>query len=541
MEDDHDGDEEDDDDDDDMEEIPNEWSLRKSNAATLDYLAVLFQDAILQYILPVMQKKLESRDWWERESAILAIGAISEGCREGMKAYLPTLIPFLLKIMSDENPLVRSITCWAISRYSIWLIDYHKQYPDSPIFRDTFLGFLGKMMDPNKKVQEAAASAVITMEEKARRRVIPFIGDVLKTVAACFPVYSKKNMLMLYECISTLADVVGNSLNNPDYINILIPPLVKKWNSMNDNDSKLFPLLDCMGAVACALQDGFGPFVKPIYQRCFDLITAKYKQEQEHTDQDYRYDKDVIFYSLDLISGMIEGLGSTMEPLLHGSNFIPLLLHCMADEVPEIRYSAYSVAGEIAKKCISCYGQHLNKAVQILIENLDPRENCSSNAFWCLGEMAMSIGADFRFFADKVLQAAIKFINLPKSSSSMQENVCVTIGRLGLVCPDIVANRLPEFSTNWLISMRKIRHDSEREQCYKGLCVFVRKNPKAFINIFHYLCDAISFYRSPPKELYDEFKNILQVYKTNIGADWDKYFSSFPEDLKQYLRKHYNL
>lgn len=53
-----------------------------------------------------------------------------------------------------------------------------------------------------------------------------------------------KNLLILYDAIGTLADSVGHHLNKPDYINLLMPPLIQKWNILKDEDKDLFPLLE---------------------------------------------------------------------------------------------------------------------------------------------------------------------------------------------------------------------------------------------------------------------------------------------------------
>ena len=44
------------------------------------------------------------------------------GCSEGMAEYLPGIVPGLLQCMKDSKPLVRSITCWTMSRYSAWIV-----------------------------------------------------------------------------------------------------------------------------------------------------------------------------------------------------------------------------------------------------------------------------------------------------------------------------------------------------------------------------------------------------------------------------------
>ena len=70
---------------------------------------------------------LQDKDWRARESAILALGAISEGCAQGLLPYLADMIQMLLPKLDDPRPLVRGITCWALSRYSQWVAQASRQ------------------------------------------------------------------------------------------------------------------------------------------------------------------------------------------------------------------------------------------------------------------------------------------------------------------------------------------------------------------------------------------------------------------------------
>ena len=65
----------------------------------------------------------QEQDWKARESGILALGAISEGCAAGLLHYLADMVAALLPLLTDTRPLVRSITCWALSRYSRWIVE----------------------------------------------------------------------------------------------------------------------------------------------------------------------------------------------------------------------------------------------------------------------------------------------------------------------------------------------------------------------------------------------------------------------------------
>jgi transportin-1 len=106
------------------------------------------------------------------------------------------------------------------------------------------LQLLKRVLDGNKRVQEAACSAFATLEEEACTELVPYLGFILETLVFAFSKYQHKNLLILYDAIGTLADSVGHHLNKPDYINLLMPPLIQKWNVLKDEDKDLFPLLE---------------------------------------------------------------------------------------------------------------------------------------------------------------------------------------------------------------------------------------------------------------------------------------------------------
>lgn len=241
-----DNDEDDDDDDEDDDGLDDdnslsEWNLRKCSAAALDMLANVFREECLPILYPVLNEILFSPQWEVKESGILALGAIAEGCMQGMMPHLAELIPYLVSCLSDKKALVRSITCWTLSRYSNWVVNQanHDQYL-KPLMEE----LLKRILDSNKRVQEAACSAFATLEEEACTELVPYLSFILKTLVFAFSKYQHKNLLILYDAIGTLADSVGHHLNKPDYINMLMPPLIQKWNLLKDEDKDLFPLLE---------------------------------------------------------------------------------------------------------------------------------------------------------------------------------------------------------------------------------------------------------------------------------------------------------
>jgi len=61
--------------------------------------------------------------------------------------------------------------------------------------------------------------------------------------------------------------------------------------------------------------------------------------------------KDFLVAALDLISGLVEGLGSQVESLIVCSNIMHLLRLSMEDIVPEVRQSSFAVFGDLTKAC----------------------------------------------------------------------------------------------------------------------------------------------------------------------------------------------
>jgi len=531
-------DDDDDDDDDDYEfEGHADWNLRKCAASSLDLLSNIFGNDLLQSLLPEIQSRMQpNKDWWERECAILAIGAISEGCRTGMFTHLPSLVPYLINVLNDPKPLVRSITCWSLGRYSRWVVEQ----PEDIYFKPMLGALLVRIVDSNKRVQEAACSAFATLEEAAGSLLIPYIYNILTAVQNAFQMYSKKNLFILYDAIRTLADAVGTELNNERHISLLMPCLINKWNQLADTDKNIFPLLDCLTGIASALKTGFLHFATPVYQRCLRLIDYTYKQQAMNPKTEV--DRDFIVCSLDLLSGVIEALQRNIEPLVHNSSLLPLLKQCMNDRNYDVRQSAFGVVGDLAKICVNQLRPAIPEFMPLLIKSLDSgNHGVSSNACWAIGEIAMGIRADIHPYVNDVLGSLLPIMNNTDLHVAHLENTAITIGRLGLVCPDVVSPHLAKFSKNWCLALGSIRNDVEKEHSYMGMCTMIRANPQGVLNTFPFVCECMAKYEDAKPELQQEFALLLRGFKNSMGAGWAPYFARFPENIQNTLRRNYQL
>ncbi|NXF28253.1 TNPO2 protein, partial [Rhodinocichla rosea] len=411
-----DGDDEDDDD------TLSDWNLRKCSAAALDVLANVFREELLPHLLPLLKELLFHLEWVVKESGILVLGAIAEGCMQGMVPYLPELIPHLIRCLADRKALVRSIACWTLSRYAHWVVAQPPELYLKPLMTE----LLQRILDGNKRVQEAACSAFATLEEEACTELVPYLSFILDTLVFAFGKYQHKNLLILYDAIGTLADSVGHHLNQPEYIQKLMPPLIQKWNELKDEDKDLFPLLECLSSVATALQSGFLPYCEPVYQRCVTLVQKTLAQAMmynQHPEQYEAPDKDFMIVALDLLSGLAEGLGGHVEQLVARSNIMTLLFQCMQDTMPEVRQSSFALLGDLTKACFVHVKPCIAEFMPILGTNLNPEFiSVCNNATWAIGEICMQMGSEMQPYVPMVLQNLVEIINRPNTPKTLLEN-----------------------------------------------------------------------------------------------------------------------
>lgn len=530
-------------DDDGDDEALSDWNLRKCSAAALDVLANVFHDEMLSIVLPLLKDLLFHQEWELKESGILVLGAIAEGCMSGMEMHLPELIPYLITSLSDNKALVRSITCWALSRYAHWVVGQPHDIYLKPLMTE----LLKRILDSNKRVQEAACSAFATLEEEACTELVPYLSFILETLVYAFYKYQHKNLLILYDAIGTLADSVGHYLNKPEYITLLMPPLIEKWNSLKDSDKDLFPLLECLSSVATALQSGFLPYCEPVFKRCVSLIEQTLNQHYAHfsnPDQFEAPDKDFMIVALDLLSGLAEGLEHQIEPLATSSPLLKLLFQCMQDVLPEVRQSSFALLGDLTKACYFYVKPFVGEFLPILGINLNPDYiSVCNNATWAIGEIAIkSVAMEIQQFYPIILPKLINIINRPNTTKTLLENTAITIGRLGLVCPEIVAPYLQQFIRPWCSSLRNIRDNEEKDSSFRGVCMMININPTGIVHDFIFFCDAIASWTNPKDDMRDMFYKILHGFKSQVGDDnWNRFSDQFPQPLKDRLLSTYGV
>ncbi|KAG8654531.1 transportin-1 isoform X1 [Manihot esculenta] len=534
---------------DDDDDSLNVWNLRKCSAAGLDIISNIYRDGILPTLMPLVEAKLSTSDdetWKEREAAVLALGAVAEGCIEGLYPHLAEIVAYLIPVLDDKFPLLRSITCWTLSRFSKFIVQGMVNQKGTEQFNKVLMGLLRRILDTNKRVQEAACSAFATLEEEAAEEMVPYLETILQHLMCAFGRYQRRNLRIVYDAISTLADAVAVELNQPRYLEILMPPLIAKWQQLADSDKDLFPLLECFTSIAQALGTGFSQFAGPVFQRCLNIIQLQQLAKVDPTSAGIQYDKEFVVCSLDLISGLAEGLGGGIESLVSQSNLRDVLLQCCVDDAPDVRQSALALLGDLARVCPVYLRPSLSNFLNIAAKQLGSPElqesiSVANNACWAIGELAIKVREEVSPVLMTVISCLVPILHHAEGlNRSLVENSAITLGRLAWVCPELVSPHMEHFMQPWCAALSMIRDDVEKEDAFRGLCAIVRLNPSGALNSLVYMCRAIASWQVIRSEdLHNEVCQVLHAYKQMLrDGSWERCLSALEPPVKDKLSKY---
>eukprot|EP00842_Homolaphlyctis_polyrhiza_P004959 jgi/Hompol1/5464/HPOL_004458-RA len=560
--DDVDGDEDDYDDDGD-EDADIEWNVRKCSAAAIDVMATVFKDEFLRILLPHLQVQLTSSEWTHREAGILCLGAIAEGCMGGMIQHLPQLVPMLAQTLKDKMPLVRSITCWTLGRYSSWIVHgdpmlqssmtpEQRRHHTTTYFEPVLHGILVMSLDNNKRVQETGCSALAVIEDVAGNMLVPYLVPILQTLANAFPKYQYKNLLILYDALGTLADTVGNALNNPQLVEIIVPRLMEKWDSLDDNNPDIFPLFECFSSLAVSFGTGFMPLAPTIWSRCLRIIHGSLIQYEQFTSSGgngLEPDKDFLIVSLDLLSGVVHGLGAASEQLVVSGqpNAIDLLIACMNHPYSEVRQSACALVGDFATHVFPSIKPRIPEFLNLVIPLIQPPSveesgtGACNNAAWACGEIALKMSAtEMQPWVPTLLQHLVPVL-LSHGKPALKENAAITIGRLSISNAALIAPVLQQFAREWCQALGRIRDNLEKESAFMGFCQLIVTNPNALVNDLVYFCDAVVQWNRISPELNEKFRQILTMYASGMGPQWKQTTATWPALIQARLNERYSL
>lgn len=297
--------------------------------------------------------------------------------------------------------------------------------------------------------------------------------------------------------------------------------------------------------------EAFAPYAGPVYERCLNLARSSliaYQAYQQNPDLD-EPDRTFLVVALDLLSGLTQGLGMHLAPLIarDEADFFKVLVLCLKHPQAPVRQSAYALVGDLAMTTFPVLRPHMPQVMAELVQQLDPEPklefvSACNNAAWSVGEVALRYGRadpEFAQWVPTLVGRLVPILLHPKAPRSLHENAAVSIGRIGLVHPEIVAPLLPEFAQAWCQALYEIRDNEEKDSAFRGLCTLVQHNPAGIAKSLLWFCNAIVRWQAPSVELNEMFRALLQGFKNHDEQGWAAQVASFPPVIQQRLAERY--
>lgn len=521
-----------------------EWTVRKCSAATLDVLALTFGAEVVSLTLPQLKDRLVLPQWPVAEAAILTFGAIAEGLL--LSEQLPELVPFLVERLQDPAPRVRQMACWTLLRYARWVCDAAAAGgPFAGYFMPTIEAVVRCALDAKKVVQQAACLALGAFVEQALFELIsPLVEPLLRHFGECFLRYQRRNMVVLYDTVQLFVEKLGGVLASPQYVDMLLPPLLAKWGVLANDDNELWPLLECMLLVAALLGDGFAPYAVPVYQRALAILAQCRALELQHKDNPLVEPllKDFVVALLDLLDGVVQGLGVHSAQLfqlhLAPAALMEAVVCLLEDSENDVRQLAYALLGDLAIYVFDpIVAPSVAVVVQQMVEEITARllglSAVCNNAAWAFGEMLLRMLQEA--MAPYAETMAATLVLLIQSGFDVEEtvleNAAIALGRMGTHLPGVLAPHLPLFFLFWSQYMDGLVENDEKATAFIGMCHIVAANPLVATQVdqraLGMFLQTATTYQEPPPELQQLFHTLVHGFHTMLGDGWREFLTKF--------------
>lgn len=205
---------------------------------------------ILQPTFSWLPRMMQSMAWRDRHAALMAISAISEGCREQMIGELKQVLELVVPALKDPHPRVRWAGCNALGQMSTdFAPTMQKDYYDVVL-----TAILPVLDSPEARVKSHAAAALVNFCEEAEKSVLePYLDNLLGSL---FQLLQNEKRYVQEQALSTIATIADAAEKNfGKYYDSLMPLLVNVLRSQGEKEYRLLraKAMECATLIALAV------------------------------------------------------------------------------------------------------------------------------------------------------------------------------------------------------------------------------------------------------------------------------------------------
>ena len=197
-----------------------------------------------------LPRMMNSMAWRDRHAALMAISAISEGCRDLMIGELSQVLDLVVPALQDPHPRVRWAGCNALGQMST---DFAPKMQTD--FYDRVLKAVVPVLNsPEARVKSHAAAALVNFCEEAEKSILePYLDDLLSHLFQLLQSEKRFVQEQALSTIATIADAAQAAFSK--YYDTLMPLLVNVLQKQSEKEYRLLrgKAMECATLIALAV------------------------------------------------------------------------------------------------------------------------------------------------------------------------------------------------------------------------------------------------------------------------------------------------
>lgn len=413
-------------------ELEEEWegynpnfTLRKCCSKLMENLSNLYPHPVFEIVKPLLENEIQHSDWIIKERSILALGAIANGAYLSLKPHLCNLVPFLIRELQHPHKLVRAISCWALSRFTRFILIDNFSETSENLFKEYLIEILKKFFDKEPIVQEAACSALSNMILTGKEKLEPYLFDVFKVITDVFDQYSGTSLLTLYDIISLITESYENHFKNPTLIGKLVNCVVNRWfNSVKTIDCKIIsPIFEMVCSIIKVASGYTQQFFECFYNGCLLIIETNLNLLSKHKDPSY-IDREILSKSLDLMSILCQFFPNLIKENRNKNTMLDYIVNLIDVNDNYIKHYLLALLGDLAKIDNKILVSKFEILMNFTLNSLELQDNrfeidyeklsTCNNACWAIGLIALNYPSQIKSSVLLILKKLLKIMGLPK-------------------------------------------------------------------------------------------------------------------------------
>ena len=209
-------------------------------------------DVLLPPTFTWLPRMMTSSAWRDRHAALMAISAISEGCRDQMVGELDKVLELVKPALRDSHPRVRWAGCNALGQMSTDFAGTMQEKYHQVVLPE----IIPVLESPEPRVQAHAAAALVNFCEEAEKEILePYLDNLLSHL---FRLLQSPKRFVQEQALSTIATVADSAeAAFSRYYGELMPLL---FTVLQTEQTKEFRLLRAK-AMECATLIGMSCFL----------------------------------------------------------------------------------------------------------------------------------------------------------------------------------------------------------------------------------------------------------------------------------------